>query len=203
MRADRFLMLDEILAVVRHLREKRCESDGWRLILFRLSCCCGLRRKEISHLKVSDVILDGARPGIAVRKETTKGRNGKRKSRFVPLWWDSGTKEDLAAWVARMPPGAFVLHSGSTGNLPRQTHPGSLSKRWRTAIRILGPSRQRQVSIHGGRHSFITHAINSGHSLAEVRDAAGHYDVSVTEVYLHSIPRDLPDIWSTDETLPY
>lgn len=198
MRTEKFLTLDEIRAVVRDLRSRRSISARWRLILFRLSCCCGLRRKEISHLRVQDLVLDGPRPGIVVRRETTKGREGKRKERFVPLWWDRGTYEDISSWAARMPEDAFVLPSGAVGQSDKRTHPGAIAKRWKTALRILGPSRQRQVSIHQGRHSFITHAIHAGHTLAEVRDAAGHCDISVTEVYLHAIPKDVPDIWRVE-----
>ena len=40
-------------------------------------------------------------------------------------------------------------------------------------------ARLRHLTIHHGRHTFISHA------LAEVRDAAGHSNISVTSVYLH------------------
>lgn len=196
MRVDKFLTLDEIQRVVLDLRSQRTVSGRWRLILFRLSCCCGMRRKEIAGLKVKDVLVDVPKPGIVVRRETTKGREGKRRERFIPLWWDRGTYDDIASWVSGMTPDAFVMGSVSRGSRGRRTHPGALARRWRTALRVLGPARVGQVSIHQGRHSFITHALNGGRSLMEVRDAAGHTNISVTEVYLHAIERDVPDLWS-------
>src|SRR5436853_280022 len=57
----------------------------------------------------------------------------------------------------------------------------------RTACKALGLERLRMLTIHRGRHTFISHALAGGRSLAEVRDAAGHCDVSITSCYLHIV----------------
>ena len=92
-RPDRFLMLPEALAVLKDLkrRAKRSRSKHLDLIVFRLACCVGLRRKEIAGLVLSDLVLSGPRPCITVRANNTKGRDGCRRSRTAPLWWDAGT----------------------------------------------------------------------------------------------------------------
>jgi site-specific recombinase XerD len=36
-----------------------------------------------------------------------------------------------------------------------------------------------------GRHTFISHALAGGRTLAEVRDAAGHVNLTITSGYLH------------------
>ncbi len=41
------------------------------------------------------------------------------------------------------------------------------------------------LTIHHGRHTFISHALAGHRTLAEVRDAAGHANVSITSGYLH------------------
>jgi site-specific recombinase XerD len=46
------------------------------------------------------------------------------------------------------------------------------------------------LTIHHGRHTFISHALAGGKSLAEVRDAAGHANVSITSAYLHVAVED-------------
>jgi integrase len=46
------------------------------------------------------------------------------------------------------------------------------------------------MHVHCGRHTFISHAIASGRSLVEVRDAAGHTNIAVTSIYLHALPND-------------
>jgi site-specific recombinase XerD len=46
------------------------------------------------------------------------------------------------------------------------------------------------LTIHHGRHTFISHALAGGRTLAEVRDAAGHANVSITSQYLHVVVED-------------
>jgi integrase len=43
------------------------------------------------------------------------------------------------------------------------------------------------LTSHHGRHTFISHALAGGRSLAEVRAAAGHSNVAITSVYLHVV----------------
>ena len=61
----------------------------------------------------------------------------------------------------------------------------ALRFRFRTACKVLGPERTARLTIHHGRHTFISHALAGGRTLAEVRDAAGHTNVIVTSAYLH------------------
>ena len=61
----------------------------------------------------------------------------------------------------------------------------TLRKRFRTACRVLGKERLESLTIHHGRHTFISHALAGGRTLAEVRDAAGHANVTITSGYLH------------------
>jgi site-specific recombinase XerD len=53
-----------------------------------------------------------------------------------------------------------------------------------------GPERLETLTIHHGRHTFISHALAGGRTLAEVRDAAGHANVSITSAYLHVVVED-------------
>ena len=61
----------------------------------------------------------------------------------------------------------------------------TLRKRFRTACKVLGRDRLETLTIHHGRHTFISHALAGHRTLAEVRDAAGHANVSITSAYLH------------------
>ena len=61
----------------------------------------------------------------------------------------------------------------------------TLRKRFRTACRVLGKERLEHLTIHHGRHTFISHALAGGRTLAEVRDAAGYSNVTITSGYLH------------------
>ncbi|HEV7224408.1 MAG TPA: site-specific integrase [Pirellulales bacterium] len=167
-------------------RGQRSPNARFNLILFRLAACCGLRVSEIAHLNFGDVDVGKFRPHVRVRPEGAKGGRPRR----VPLWWDAGTLADIAAWkAARLAqgakPGDPFLTSQRAG---AATHPLSrhtLRRRFLTACRALGLERIGALTIHHGRHTFISHALAGGRTLAEVRDAAGHANVSVTSAYLH------------------
>jgi integrase/recombinase XerD len=184
----RLLTRRELSAVIEDCTAKAGRSDnGHRnLIVARLSCCCGLRVSEIGGLQLNDVVVEVSRPYLRLRGETTKGH----KARRVPLWWDSGTLADLAAWKRRRgEQGAngadpFVCsvqaHRHGQG---LQRH--AIRRRFLSACKVLGMARLRTLTIHHGRHTFISHALAGGRSLAEVRNAAGHANVAITSVYLH------------------
>jgi integrase len=94
--------LATVLADARKQAERSLNAQR-NLIIVRLACCCGLRASEIGALRLDGVKVDGARPHIRLRRETTKGK----KARCVPLWWDAGTLTDLDGWkIERMRQGA-------------------------------------------------------------------------------------------------
>jgi len=61
----------------------------------------------------------------------------------------------------------------------------NLSRRFKQAIKVLGSD--CCSSIHDGRHSFASIALDSGRTLPEVRDALGHRNISTTSVCLHAL----------------
>jgi integrase len=63
----------------------------------------------------------------------------------------------------------------------------AVRRRFLSACKVLGTARLRTLTIHHGRHTFISHALAGGRSLAAVRAAAGHSNVAITSVYLHVI----------------
>ena len=114
---------------------------------------------------------------------------------MVPLWWDAGTLKDLREWKAeRLALGAGAdqpfLASLIPGRAVKSFSRQTLRKRFRTACKVLGAARLESLTIHHGRHTFISHALAGGRSLAEVRDAAGHRNVSITSGYLHAVVDD-------------
>ncbi len=178
----------ELAVVLTHLNKRAERSVNARLtlVIFRLACCCGLRVSEIAQLRLDDVRVGVDRPHVRIRREVGKGR----RARTVPLWWDAGTLADITAWKGkRVRQGAiggdrFIcsLMAHRRGQ-PLSRH--ALRLRFQRACAVLGDQRSRQVTIHHGRHTFVSHALAGGRSIAEVRDAAGHSSVAVTSVYTH------------------
>lgn len=210
MDSSEILTRAEVQKVLSDLRRraKRSVNTLQNLIIFRLSAGCGLRASEISGLNVGDLCLTGPRPRIRIRKEIAK----RRKARMVPLWWDAGTLADLKAWrdyrvetMGAQPDSPFICNLGrvvtTNGFGPMRTSGARLGRRrlfsrWRTAIKVLGEERHKQVPLHGGRHTFISHAIMVGRSLGEVQSAAGHSSLAMTTIYTHLIDREgVPDLF--------
>ena len=156
------------------------------LAIVRLACCCGLRASEIGGLRLGDMRVGIGRPHIVIRAEIAKFGRPRR----VPLWWDAGTLEDLTAWLdyrhgqgaRRSDPFICSLQSATYGE-PLNRH--VLRRRFHTACRVLGWDRLRTLTIHHGRHTFISYALGGGRTLADVKAAAGHSSVRTTSVYLH------------------
>jgi integrase len=183
----------ELAAVLADANRQAARSANARrnLIIVRLACCCGLRVSEIAGLSLTDVVVDGQRPHLRLPKSITKGK----KARVVPVWWDADTLADLIAWKAeRVEQGArpadpFVCSvQAHLRGQPLQR--AAIRRRFLSACKVLGPTRSRALTIHHGRHTFISHALAGGRSLAEVRAAAGHSNVSVTSAYLHIVVDD-------------
>ena len=191
--ATKILTRNEMATVLTDLRGRAERSVNARmnLAIFRLASCCGLRASEIATLRFRDVHVGHSRPFLQIRKEIAKCG----KARRVPLWWDVGTLRDIETWKQ------FCQQQESTTDdlmvCSQQAHirgqslsRHALRRRFITACRILGKDRQNILTVHHGRHTFISHALAGGRTLAEVRDAAGHSNVAVTSVYLHVVVQD-------------
>jgi len=183
----------ELHAVLANLsrRSRRSLNAQLSLVIVRLACCCGLRVSEIAKLQSDDVRVGVDRPHLRIRRDVGKGH----RARTVALWWDAGTLADLAAWKAeRQRQGAagrelFVCSMlANRRGRPLSRH--ALRLRFQRACRSLGAERSGRVTIHHGRHTFVSHALAGGRTLAEVRDAAGHSHVGITSVYLHVAVED-------------
>jgi integrase/recombinase XerD len=191
--ASQILSRRELALVLTALKKRaaRLPNVQMNLAIVRLACCCGLRASEIGGLQLGDVNVGVIRPFLQVRAEYAKlGR-----PRRVPLWWDAGTLEDLTAWLERRrQQGAKSDHpficslQGATFGEPLNRH--VLRRRFHTACRVLGWDRLRTLTIHHGRHTFVSHALAGGRTLAEVKAAAGHASLLTTSVYLHVAVED-------------
>jgi integrase len=73
---------------------------------------------------------------------------------------------------------AFVGEPLNRHVLPRWFH---------TTCRVLGWDRLRTLTIHHGRHTFISNALAGEPKLAEVKAAADHASLLTTSVYLHVV----------------
>jgi len=177
--------LNQVLSdlAVRSLRTRNARMNR---VIFRLACCCGLRVSEIAALRLADVCVGVARPHLRIRAEGAKGG----RARVVPLWWDAPTLCELTEWK-REREGQRARSSDALvcclwpSRLGQRLIRHTIRERFRSACKALGLERLRTLTIHHGRHTFISHALAGGRTLAEVRQAAGHTTLLTTSVYLH------------------
>jgi len=201
----RILTRSEITAVLGDLRRRGRRSINARmnLAIFRLATCCGLRASEIAGLRVGDVRVSLSRPYLYVPKAIAKGGRARR----APLWWDAATLADLGAWRReRTGHGAgktdpFVC-AQSKSALGRPLRRQNIRSRFIRACKVLGEERTATLTVHDGRHSFVSHALAGGRTLAEVRDAAGHASVGTTSIYTHIAVEDDGELGSLFDFRP-
>ena len=194
-----FLTQDEVRRVVADLKDtRRAESLGsWEnLTLFWLAVGTGLRRSEIAGLDLWHVDL-GPEPMLRLPRGICKG---KKKGRDVPLWINQETLDDIARWYQfRRGQGAgdhdpFVCSMKQDHRWHRFTGQ-QIARRWRTAIRCLGPERVKRLNHHAGRHTFGTQLHMAGYPLVVIKQWMGHESLRTTEVYLHAVVERRPDLY--------
>lgn len=159
---------------------------------------CGLRREEVTLVKMEDVFPEGDRPIIRLKKEYVKGKASKGRKRDVPIYWDvRSTTYIINYYKMRIeeedaqPNDPFVLN-----RLGKAYSLSGINRQYSSCISCLPDSRQAVLSPHSNRHSFCSHALAVGHSPASVRDAAGHSSIAITDIYAHSVEnRDLPSLY--------
>ena len=190
---SKILQRGEFKTVLNELNRKSRRSLNTRLnrVIFRLSTCCGLRASEISKINLNDVLTDSTSPWIRIRKEVGKGA----KARVVPLHWDNATLNDIKNWKAfrvsqkAAPDDPFVC-SQHRDSLGHRIDRRNLRKRYKVCCRILGTERANSVTIHHGRHTYVSFALHLGKNIVEVKAAAGHSSLGTTTKYAHLVDTD-------------
>ncbi len=194
-----------------HRKARRSKNTKLTLTLFRLTTCAGLRVSEATGLRLRNVCVNVDRPRIKVPAAVAKGRkirrtNGKpvkvghrAVAREISLLWDAGTLADLRSWKEfRERQGAsangYFLCSQQATAFGRRLDRRNAGYRFKGACQVLGVDRANELSVHCGRHSYISHALSGGKSLAEVKMAAGHGSVATTNLYVHSCADDDDEI---------
>lgn len=181
--ASKILAKDETAKVWADLERKarRFPTSRQNLVVFTLATFAGLRASELCGLTLADVQVASERPTIRVRKAVAKGH----KPRTVPIWHTPAI-DVLRAWKqARIEQGAsptdpFVA-TGTGRPLTRQ----GARNRYQTACKCLGA--ERHVTIHHGRHTFVSLSLAAGIDANSVRRAAGHSSLHTTSIYAHLI----------------
>ena len=150
--------------------------------LFELMYSSGLRRSEVTNLKIRDVDLFN---GFV--KVLGKGR----KERLVPVTQTAlqALKDYLATRKNPQPGEALFLNKNGTP----LTGDGLAYIFKNTAI---SSHLARRVTPHSLRHSFATHLLGSGCDLRSLQEMLGHKNLSTTQVYTHVSLEQLKNVYN-------
>ena len=140
----------------------------------------GMRRAEVTRLKVSDI--DSQRMVVHIKQ----GKGG--KDRDVPL--SPKLLETLREyWRWKKPQIYLFPGEAKQGSKGDPLTPKAVYHACKGAARRAGI--KKSVGPHTLRHSFATHLLESGADLRAIQLLLGHADIKDTTIYLHLSQRHL------------
>jgi integrase/recombinase XerD len=137
------------------------------LLLLKLCYGMGLRVSELVHLKISDI--DSARMQVLI--QCAKGK----KDRYVQL--PQSILEPLRAYYITYRP-KYYLFEGQMGGMYSVR---SVQQVFKNAMKLAKIN--KQIGIHGLRHSYATHLLETGTDLSLIQKLLGHNQIKTTELY--------------------
>ena len=140
---------------------------------------CGMRRNEVYHLDINDIIFE---------KAVLHVRMGKGyKERIVPITKQSLQYLENYLYDARpyfcndKNEAFFVTHSG------RRLGGTMMLRRLQQLIQLTGNAtlQNKDIHLHTLRHSIATHLLQNGMKLERIKDFLGHSSLESTQIYTH------------------
>jgi integrase/recombinase XerC len=183
----KFYTIDEMFHFLDYL-----PKEGWLNIrnraIFELMYSTGMRAQEALNVNVEDLHLDG----MWVK---AKGKGG--KERILPFGDKAklAIEEYLGLISGRMRPEG---KQASKGPLFVSAHGTRLS--YRGLLKIMKKHQIKahlfkDLALHGIRHSFATHMLDSGADLRSIQELLGHSKLSTTQKYTHISMDKLMEIY--------
>ncbi len=154
-------------------------------LALKLSYGMGLRVSEVVALKIRDI--DSKRMVVHIQ-----GAKGK-KDRYVPL--PNSILPLLREYYIIYKPKVFLLEGQYGGAYAKS----SLQQVFKKAMGKAGI--KKQIGIHGLRHSYATHLLESGADMRFIQELLGHNSIKTTQVYTKVTPRSMSKIKSPLDNL--
>ena len=142
-----------------------CPKDFFPLALFLLRT--GLRIGEALSLKWNNINLKSRR--IVVLESGSSDTTKSGKVRIIPI---SNDLYQVLSNIEKESGYAFEVSKSTTAN------------RLEKALKAAGI--ERNVTLHGLRHTFATRLLENGADIRTVQELLGHGSIQVTERYLHA-----------------
>jgi integrase/recombinase XerD len=146
---------------------------------------CGLRRSEVTNIRLTD--LDRDRGILHIREG--KGR----VDRIVPV--SPKVWEKLDDYVDGFHPGKYLFEGQAGGRYSVE----SVYRVFKEALKKAGIN--KEVGVHSLRHSYATHLHESGLDIRYIQELLGHRSTRTTEIYTHVSRRNLVAVRSPIEDM--
>lgn len=170
---------DEVSRILNSARNTKHKLLLW------LIYSCGLRRSEVTNVKLSD--LDRERSIIHIREG--KGM----VDRIVPVSMKVWDKID--EYMGSYRPRVYIFEGQSGGRYSSE----SVYRVFKDALLRAGI--KKDVGVHSLRHSYATHLHESGLDIRYIQELLGHKSSRTTEIYTHVSRRNLIAVRSPIEDL--
>jgi integrase/recombinase XerD len=175
----KLLSRKEVKAIIDHTENFKHK------IAIKLCYGMGLRVSETVNIKIKDI--DSSRMLVHI-----VGAKGK-KDRYVPL--PESILEDLRHYYKVYEPKEYLLE-GRYGGMYSKSSLQSVFKK-----AMLKAGIKKKIGIHGLRHSYATHLLESGADLRFIQELLGHNSIKTTQVYTKVTLRSRSKIKSPLDTL--
>jgi integrase/recombinase XerD len=160
------------------------KNNKHKLLLWMIYSC-GLRRGEITNIRLTD--LDRDRGIVHIRE----GKGG--VDRIVPVSVKVWEKVD--EYIEGFSPGNYLFEGQSGGKYSSE----SVYRVFKTALHNAGI--KKDVGVHSLRHSYATHLHENGLDIRYIQELLGHKSTRTTEIYTHVSRRNLISVRSPIEDM--
>jgi integrase/recombinase XerD len=160
---------ESIQKLIRAIKNKQTHKKtiDRDILLIKLAYNSGLRREELSNLKVSDILIN--------EKILTVRKGKGMKDRTVPL--PSRIMKLLERHIADMNPDDSIFNVKSV----------AISDKIRRIAKNAGVN----IHAHSLRHGYATRLLEKGANIKAVQELLGHSRIGTTEAYLSLLPKHL------------
>ena len=165
----------QMLALFTHVDFGTDYGGQMQRLLLELLYSTGMRRSEVSALKIGDLDL-----GRMVFRVSGKGNKQRMVpfARFLADMLEAFLQARGQMFPATAEPWLFLNRKG------RQLSPESIYHIVRKHLSAVTTIEQR--SPHVLRHSFATHLSNNGADLNAIKELLGHSNLAATQIYMHN-----------------
>lgn len=139
-------------------------------VLLALMYSAGLRAREVSRLKISDI--DSGRMMIHIRQSKYN------KDRYVPL--STLILKALRKYYYACQPVEYLFNGNEPGS-PLSVR----GMQWALREAVKKCKLQKGITLHTLRHSYATHLLEYGMDIVSIKELLGHERIETTLVYLH------------------